>query len=100
MESIIITEHSKKRFIERTNPKKIDEESIKKFILRLFSYAEEIAFKKDFMVERLINNRFIKVKYYVKKNLVFVVKEEKQIKTIITIEPLLDKKLNKDYFLI
>lgn len=99
MSGVVVSKHAIKRFIERTAPDIRDEQAGRIAILKAFSKARRIRFRPGFMIARIIDNDFKEAAYYWVSDIVFVVASGKP-KTIVTIEKLWGKNLNKDFFFV
>jgi hypothetical protein len=94
---VVVSKHAVERFISRTKADIEDENVARLAVLRAFSKSRKIIFKQSYTVIRIIKNRFIKADYYWVAGLIFVVAGDNP-KTIVTVEKLSGKRLNKDYF--
>ncbi|HCE42867.1 MAG TPA: hypothetical protein DET40_04915 [Lentisphaeria bacterium] len=99
MSGVQVTRHAVIRFIERSGSAIPDEQTGRVAVIKAFSKSRRIRFRTEFMVTRLINNDFQDVDYYWVSDLVFVVTRLKP-RTIVTVEKLWGKGLNKDFFLV
>jgi len=97
MAGVQVTDHAALRFIERVTSG-IDIETARVAVLRAFSKARKIRFKDEYMFRRFWNNNFEEADYYWNSDLVFVT-TRKEPKTILSVEKLWGKSLNKDFFL-
>jgi len=97
MSGIQVTDHAVSRFLERTGADISDKQTAKIALIRTFSKARKIRFRPAYIVSRIINNNFKAACYYWVSDLVFVVTEEEP-QTIVTVEKLWGKDLNKDFF--
>ena len=97
MSGIQITDHAVIRFIARTDADISDKQTGRIAVLRAFSKARKIRFKDEYMVTRILNNSFKGVDYFWVSDLVFVVTKDKP-QTMVTVEKLWGKALNKDFF--
>jgi len=97
MSGVQVSDHALHRFIERTSPDIADKKTGRVAVLRAFSKARRIRFRSDYMITRLISNDFSEADYYWVSDLVFVVTNRKP-QTIVTVEKLWGKSLNKDFF--
>jgi len=97
MSGVIVTDHAISRVIKRTGSDVRDEQVARIAILKSFSKARRIRFNPEFMIRRIMNNDFKTADYYWVSDLVFVVSDVKP-HTILTVEKLWGKRLNKDFF--
>ena len=99
MSGVQVSKHAMSRFIARTGAEIADERTAMIAVLRAFSKARRIRFKDGYMVSRIISNQFTEADYYWVSDLVFVVTRQKP-RTIVTVEKLWGKSLNRDFFLL
>jgi hypothetical protein len=99
MTGVVVTKHAIDRFIERSGSDFRDEQVGKMAFLKAFAEVRKIAILQSFMITRAINNDFKDADYYLVNDLIFVV-SCKGPKTIVTVERLWDKCLNKDFFFV
>jgi hypothetical protein len=97
MSGVQVSDHAVQRFIERTNAEISNKTTGRVAVLRAYSKARRIRFRSGYMVTRLISNDFSETDYYWVSDLVFVVTKRKP-QTIVTVEKLWGKSLNKDFF--
>ena len=98
MSGVQITDHAVSRFIERTAADIPDKQTGRVAVLRAFSKARKIRFQRGYMVRRIMSNDFTEADYYWGSDLVFVVTRAEP-QTIVTVEKLWGKSLNRDFFL-
>lgn len=98
MAGVHVTDHAALRFIERVTSD-IDIETARVAVLRAFSKARKIRFKDEYMFRRFWNNNFEEADYYWISDFVLVA-TKKEPKTIMSVEKLQGKALNKDFFLV
>ncbi len=99
LSGIKVTKHAVERFLLRNPGEKMDKETAKRVIKKLFNRAEQIRFKDVYMVERLLRNKVMPVDYYYSNGFIFVATQETP-PTILTVELSMGKKLGKDFFYI
>ena len=99
MSGVVVTKHAINRFNERSGSDIRDEQVGRIAVLKAFSKARRIRFSPGFTIMRIMNNDFKAADYYWISDLVFVVTRGKP-QTIITIEKLWGKSLNKDFFFV
>jgi hypothetical protein len=93
-----VTDHAVSRYIERSAKDISDFQAGRMAVLKAFSKARKIRFKDDYMFRRVMNNNCNEAEYYWNSDLVFVT-TRKEPKTILSVEKLWGKSLNKDFFL-
>src|SRR5262249_35480439 len=91
-----VSKHAIHRFLERHPGESVSEEQATISVLKLFSHARPILFKKPFMVERQLNNGQ-PADYFFHQGWIFVVTQEKP-PTIMTVERQGRKKLGRDFW--
>jgi hypothetical protein len=97
MSGVIVSEHAVLRYIERINSGIRDKSTGRVAVLRAFSKARKIRFSEDIMMMRTKNNDYNEMEYYWNNDIIFVVSKS-QPRTIVTVEKLWKKSLNKDFF--
>jgi hypothetical protein len=99
MSGVVVTKHAINRFNERSGSDIRDEHVGRIAVLKAFSKARRIRFCPGFTIMRIMNNDFKAADYYWVSDLVFVVTSGKP-QTIVTVEKLWGKSLNKDFFFV
>ena len=97
MSGVIVSDHAVLRYIERIGADINDKSAGRVAVLRAFSKSRKIRFRDDIMKMRTMNNDNNEMDYYWVSDIIFVVSKS-QPRTIVTIEKLWKKSLNKDFF--
>jgi hypothetical protein len=97
MSGVMVSDHAVLRYIERTGADIHDKSIGRVAVLRAFSKARKIRLRDDIMKIRIMNNDYNEMDYYWVSDTIFVVSKS-QPRTIVTVEKLWKKSLNKEFF--
>jgi hypothetical protein len=96
LQNVQVSKHAIDRYLERQKGERVSDEAARIAILRLFGHAQRIAFRQEFMTERLLKHGK-PASYFFHQGWIFVVTEDEPT-TILTIEHQWARRLGRDFW--